>query len=124
MIKAERLPICCSSIILELMIDWRRAINFSREKVSSSTRALGSLSGGAGLSGERSPAGERGEEVETGIEAVEDGEDAEDVEGAERRVDVGGSDGAEGAELALDVDEVVGVAEGFISSSTLEEYSE
>jgi len=84
MIKAERLTICCSSTILELMIDCRRAIIFSRQVVSSSTRALGSVSGGAMISGGRSPARKRGEVEETGFEGMEG---AEGAEGAGRCVD-------------------------------------
>jgi len=89
------------------MIDWRRAINFSREAVSSSTRALGSLSGKALLSAEWSLAmrAVEGEEIGFGGE--------EDVEGEDGAGCV--EEGAGG------VEDEAGAEDGFISCSTWEE---
>ncbi|HNS04466.1 MAG TPA: hypothetical protein PKH53_00495, partial [Candidatus Saccharicenans sp.] len=110
------------------MIDWRRAINFSREAVSSSTRALGSLSGKALLSAEWSLAMRAVEGEEIGFGGVEDAEggeeDGEDESGAE---DAGGEEGVEGEDGAGGVEDEAGeedeagAEDGFISCSTWEE---
>jgi len=89
------------------MIDWRRAINFSREAVSSSTRALGSLSGKALLSAEWSLAMRAVEGEEIGFGGVEDAE--------------GGEEGVEGEDGAGCVEDEAGAEDGFISCSTWEE---